>query len=123
MGRKELNLLNYFKQKCPEISSYGRRIVGCFALLTFFLNFTSSAFPTALCLVSGSVNFLWFGLMQIVISASGIPAPLLPSLQNGLREFIILMGRDSHTFPPHGCPVIHSWVQSKSPAIIRTKHF
>lgn len=61
--------------------------------------------------------------MQIVISTSVIPAPLLLNLQNGLREFTILMGRSSHTFPPRGCPVIHSWVQSKRPEIIRTKHF
>lgn len=122
LGGKELDLLNYFRQKCLEISSY-RRIIGCFVPLTFFINFSSSAFPTSLCLVSGSVNFLWFGLMQIVISASGILAPLLPSLQNGLREFIILMGRDSHTLPPHGCHVTHTYIQSKSPAIIGTKRF
>ena len=45
IGGKELDLLNYFRKKCPEISCYKRRIIDCFDPITSFANFSSSAFP------------------------------------------------------------------------------
>lgn len=119
---KELGLTGtYFRQKCPE-----NLMLRNYCLLCSKKKYI--CIPQFTCISHCSmpgfwVSFLYFALTQTVISTFGIPAPLLPCLQNGLWEFIILMDRGCHALSPPGCPVTHSWVQNKSPAVIRTKYF
>lgn len=85
-GGRELNLLSYIRQKCPEFWSQRRRIIGRFAPITSFTHFSPSAFSNALCMFHQLYLWplvqsvlLYFGLRQTVASASGIPSSSIRS--------------------------------------------
>lgn len=67
VGGRELGLSELLQAEVSSDLMLRRRIISCSALITFFA-YISPAFPTALCLVSGTI-FLYFGLMQTVTPA------------------------------------------------------